>query len=1574
MNTIQPLFRKTLLPLLALMAFAVRAQAEGATAYAVWCANNTTLYFFGSETTLESGGTYTPEGTTDPVTITNVWSGTAVTATGTGKPGWYNTVKSALTNVVFESSFATVTPTSLRYWFQDCTKLAAVTGISNLNTSAVTTMYSMFEKCSQLSALDLSTFNTSAVTDMQYMFYNCQALTTLDLSSFNTGNVTTMYQMFYGCAGLQSVNLSGWTNTKVTNMSQMFIGCSALTTLNLTGFNTSAVQNMSSMFKNCTSLTSIDLSSFDTGNVITTQEMFNGCTNLERINLSGWANTKLTNLSNMFRDCKKLSTLTLTGFQTSAATTFNSMFVNCQALESINLSGFNTEKVSDMQYMFYGCSALQNLDLSTFNTGAVTSMYQMFYNCTALQSVNLSGWANTKVTNMSQMFYNCTSLTSPNFTNFNTSAVQNMSNMFSNCKALTSLNLSSFNTANVTNMGYMFQNCLLLGSLDLSGFNTAKVTNMQYVFDGCNALASVDVSNFNTTNVTNMSCMFQNCQTLTGLELSSFNTAKVTNMSSMFNGCSNLEDIYVSLAWTTGLVNSSSNMFKSCSSLVGQDGTTLATYNNSSLDRTHATDEAGGYLKTGTTTDLEEPLAYAIWCADNATLYFLQSNKQLVTGRSFTPNGSNTPVRMTTVWSGTQVTATGNNSPSWLSTVKTTMQHVVFEPSFANVTPNSLYYWFYQCSALTTVEGFANLTTTSVTNMGYMFSGATALQSLDLSGFNTASATNMSYMFQNCSNLSSLNISGFNTEKVTDMRYMFSGCANLTSLDLSSFNTVKVSNVSYMFNGCTLLQSIYVGSYWALGQITNTNNHANMFTGCTSIVGQDGVTTYDANYVNKTLAHSGDGGYLRAGTETTADEEVYAVWCAENTTLYFLKTTKPHIQYGFFKPAGTNTTLAITNVWKGTAVTATSTSGTPGWNNTVKGTLTTAVFEPSFADVTPTSLRGWFYQCSKLTAVTGIANLNTSAVENMAYMFSGCTTLPSIDLLDFDTRQVTKMDNMFQSCSSLTELDLSSFSYGGSGTVSRGNMFNGCTNLASIYVIDLGATANTGSGIFTGCNSIVGESGTTYNSNQTGSAMLNYDNGYLRNGRSARVFWCSASGTLHFTTINRNETPQAGDSFTPEEGEAETITDIWSAEDVTDIGTSLPGWNSVAASVQQVVIESGFSYVRANSLYGWFEGMSHITAINGIDRLANSATTATTMSRMFKDCTSLTSLDLSVFNTANVTDMSQMFSGCSNLEIITADADWTTASVTSSDDMFNGCTSIVGQDGTTYDGSVVDKTRAHYSTGGYLRGVLRPYVVLCKSVNNGTLYFLAETSAFAEATTYTPSGSDTPQAINFLWTEEDMGSVNSNPAWVNNDNARPYIYHVVVDPSFAIFRPTSLRAWFMGCNNLRDLTGLENLNTSQVTTMLATFERCGNLETIDLSMLDVSNVTDMNSLFLDSYGLKSINVSGWNTSKVTEMNNMFSSTTYQDYTLKSLDLSSFDTHNVTDMGYMFASRSGLKTIYVGLRLSMWVRVGTQTRWWANTPADTLCSINAMRWWDKTALLTTNIILVPNLPTTALAAI
>ena len=65
--------------------------------------------------------------------------------------------------------------------------------------------------------------------------------------------------------------------------------------------------------------------------------------------------------------------------------------------------------------------------------------------------------------------------------------------------------------------------------------------------------------------------------------------------------------------------------------------------------------------------------------------------------------------------------------------------------------------------------------------------------------------------------------------------------------------------------------------------------------------------------------------------------------------------------------------------------------------------------------------------------------------------------------------------------------------------------------------------------------------------------------------------------------------------------------------------------------------------------------------------------TSTTI--MFKDCSGLTSLDISSFDTSNVTDTSSMFQGCEGLTSLDL-SKWDTSKVTNMNSMFKSCTSL----------------------------------------------------------------------------------------------------------------------------------------------------------------------------------------------------------------------------------------------------------------------------------------------------------
>ena len=167
---------------------------------------------------------------------------------------------SSIKNIIFDESFKTYAPTSLREFFKNCKALETISGLENLNTANVTDMNYMFSGCSALTSLDLKNFKTARVKHMYYMFSGCSALTSLDLKNFNTENVTDMYNMFDGCSDLTSLDLTNFNTTKVTNMSNMFSFCSALTSLDLTNFSTANVERMQEMFKGCSTLQSIYVS------------------------------------------------------------------------------------------------------------------------------------------------------------------------------------------------------------------------------------------------------------------------------------------------------------------------------------------------------------------------------------------------------------------------------------------------------------------------------------------------------------------------------------------------------------------------------------------------------------------------------------------------------------------------------------------------------------------------------------------------------------------------------------------------------------------------------------------------------------------------------------------------------------------------------------------------------------------------------------------------------------------------------------------------------------------------------------------------------------------------------------------------------------------------------------------------------------------------------------------------------------------------------------------------------------------------------------------------------------------
>ena len=107
--------------------------------------------------------------------------------------------------------------------------------------------------------------------------------------------------------------------------------------------------------------------------------------------------------------------------------------------------------------------------------------------------------------------------------------------------------------------------------------------------------------------------------------------------------------------------------------------------------------------------------------------------------------------------------------------------------------------------------------------------------------------------------------------------------------------------------------------------------------------------------------------------------------------------------------------------------------------------------------------------------------------------------------------------------------------------------------------------------------------------------------------------------------------------------------------------------------ITTVKFDKSFSMARPTSTFYWFCGLRKLKTIIGIENLNTSEVKY--MYSMFKECCSLTELDVSGFNTANVQDMSSMFEGCSQLETIDVSG-FNTANAQYMECMFEGCSQL----------------------------------------------------------------------------------------------------------------------------------------------------------------------------------------------------------------------------------------------------------------------------------------------------------
>ncbi len=342
--------------------------------------------------------------------------------------------------------------------------------------------------------------------------------------------------------------------------------------------------------------------------------------------------------------------------------------------------------------------------------------------------------------------------------------------------------------------------------------------------------------------------------------------------------------------------------------------------------------------------------------------------------------------------------------------------------------PSNCYYLFANLSALKTAD-LSNMDFSNTTTMESMFHADYALEEVKFSqsGNKTTLLTNVRAMFNGCSALkvSQLYSTDLCFDCVTDCASMYAGCSSITAVTLPN-SLMRPANASGMFSGCTSLTHVDMVSYnrnTGLIDITNANT-ANMFSGCSKLsyltIPKGFRVTSGMkllNRINSIMLGTTDG-WGKDGDWVISGNGTYAEFTAETGGLY----SPLQIWYKWDSSTGTLTLSGhIPDTYIDTDGSDYDVAYFAGIDHALIKKI--VIVNGGLYGTFTTSAEDMFNGLKNLTEIQGLDNLSVMG-DKAKYMFSGCTSLRSVDLSEFNYQYVTDTDGMFFGCTALTSVKL----------------------------------------------------------------------------------------------------------------------------------------------------------------------------------------------------------------------------------------------------------------------------------------------------------------------------------------------------------------------------------------------------------------------------------------------------------------------------------------------------------------------------------------------------------------------
>ena len=1241
------------------------------------------------------------------------------------------------------------------------------------------------------------------------------------------------------------------------------------------------------LFGDMANIETIDATLYDTSNA-TTMEYWHAFAEPDlRQNEGDWSGDPLP------MEVPQRGTKQIVGIQdwdVSKVTSTMDMFYNANRLTSLNLGSWNTKSLKTPNGMFHGCSALTTLDVSGWNTSNVTTLQSIFSHCRGLTALDVAGWDVQKVTDMSFAFSDCGAPVLDLHT-WKTNSLTTLEKAFAGAGANT-INVTGWNTSKVITMDSAFENTASLGSLDLSTWDTS----------GVGRGTESDGTVFGTGAFNNM--FFRSGAksiNVSGFDFSSLYGPKGNwngGLYKMFGECKSLTEIVGAETWTnTGKIVELNSTFIDCEKLV--------TLNVSKWDTSGVTAMSNAFNGCKSLAELD----VSKWDVSSCEGYintFKDCESVKVLDISKWDMTKATPSASQNMFNGCKSleSLTFPTSVNWLATRMaancpklTTIEFLSTDASISQrpTAGASLGAFYVAPDAGVTVP----VTTFIITH------GSGMAQLKDASIYNwaddnrcfpkpTLAAQNTWYKGTTAKNI------------VTEIEIVdsYSG-ASTESWDASA---AQDGSVMGYINGTKLI--IAGNGYGKVLANADSTSAFNAFTNVTSFTGLNKLDT--SNVTNmQTMFNNLDN--------------------IQTLDLSSFNTSKVTNFYSIFGGNDKLTTLNLTG-WD------TSAAKDMGQMFYVCNALTTINGLSSFNTANVTDMSGMFHGCKAMTSLD-LSNFNTAKVKTLSMMFYQCSNLETVKLTSFDTSNVTSLYAMFQYCYKLKAADLSSFNT--AKVTNMRSMFGSCEAVENLDLSSFDTSAVTNMyAAFDGCHKLQ-------------EITLGKDfkfvgtDGYLPTPSSTYI--PQADGNWYVKGLTKHYTPAELAAVT--RVRAVTYSAIPGTDPGTGGGTG-GGSGTLEGEVRWPVQSGSLTYNGNAQSPSWSGYDSSKMTIGGTTSGTNAGTYTATFTPKDGYCWPDGTAD-----TVKVTWKIGKAAGSLSLSptTMTIDASSTTGTITvtrAGDGAITAKSSNTNIATVSVDGNKITVTKKGDGTAtitvsvaesaNYLAPSDKTCSVKCEAaptLAEGFSWYKGSTAkstitAIEIKDSYTPTGTVTEQ-----W-NADVDNSGSIKAYVegtkltiagngagkimaNADSTRAFSYDMYAhetDPFASVTaisgldkldtsNVTDMENMFRYCVALTSLD-VSGFDTSKVTSMDGMFSGCNALTSLDLSNFDTSKVTLMAAMFEGCSSLTSLDLSGWNTSKVTDMRKMFCSCK----ALTNLDLSGFDTSNVTTMEYMFQFCSALTSL------------------------------------------------------------